>query len=132
MKQFRVVLIIGIIEILIGSISLFIVFSSLILGTSAKPPGILLFIVAAACISTLIGIGILKFKKAAYNVLLYFSSVIFLSKILIFMDIIQLNDAVGTSIPGHVKDAISMAYHGFVIYYLKKDDIRKIFHLHVD
>ena|SRR3989338_7305327 len=132
LRQFRTILIIGVIEICIGSATLLTTLGSLALGVSTKTPNVLLFVIVASIVSTSIGIGILKFKKIAYDLLLYFSSVVLFSKLLIFMDIIQLNGALETAVPGYIKDSISIVYHGFVIYYLKKAEIKQVFHFMED
>lgn len=129
MKHFRVVLIIGIVEILIGGATLLGVMASLAAGTNAKPPNVLFFVTTAAGISTLLGIGILRFKRLAYRLLLYFASVVLLSKLLIFLNVIHLNGALETAVPAVLKNTISIVYHGGVIYYLKQRRIRKIFHV---
>ncbi len=88
----------------------------------------MIFVILAALLSTLLGIGVLKFHKLAYQLLLYFSSVIILSKILIFMDIIQFNGALETFFPSTLKNGISVLYHGFIIYYFQKKEIKEIFY----
>ena len=128
MKHFRTILVIGVIEVCIGGVTLLTTLGSLAMGINPKTPNVLLFVIVAACVSTSIGFGILKFKKLAYDLLLYFSSVVIFSKLLIFMDIIQLNGALETSISSHIKDAISVAYHTYVIYYFKKAEIKRVFH----
>jgi len=144
MKSYRTILIIGIIEILIGSVTLFSNFFLILFNMNNKSPNILLFVVVAACVSTLLGIGMLKFNKAAYELLLYFSSVIILSKALIFLGIFHLNGELEVSIHqiakipvsetwrqsmNLLKSLISLSYHGFVIYFLRKPDIKALFHI---
>ena len=75
-----------------------------------------------------IGIGILRFNKVAYQTLLYFASVIVLSKILILMGLIRLNGELEVTVPSHVKSFVSIAYHGFLIIYLRKMDVQRNFH----
>ena len=128
MKYYRPVLLIGAIEILIGSVT--IVFNLITLGLSQnnKSFSVLCFVLAAGGMSTLIGIGILKFRRLAYQSLLYFSSVIILSKFLIYLDVIQLNGALETTVPGPVKNLVSVAYHASVIAYLNRPGVKQIFH----
>ncbi len=128
MRHYRTVLFIGIIEIAIGGITLASNFITLALSHNSKSLSVLCFVVISGIISTLLGIGLLKFRKEAYLLLLYFSSVIILSKVLIFMNVIHLNGSLETSIPGAVKNTASIVYHGFVIAYLNKPDIKQIFH----
>lgn len=142
MKNYRIILIIGIIEILLGSSALLGNFITLLLGINDKTPNVLLFVAVAGSISTLLGIGILKFNKRAYQILLYFSTVIILSKICILLDIIQLNGALevsvhrALSIPlsetfknfmADLKNWISIIYHAAIIYYLSKKEIQTLF-----
>lgn len=128
MKHYRLVLTIGIIEILIGGVTLLSNLLALALSQNTKSLSVLCFVVTAGIISTLLGIGLLKFRKIAYYLLLYFSSVIILSKVLIFMDVIHLNGALETTIPGFIKNITSVIYHGFIILYLVRPGIRRIFH----
>jgi hypothetical protein len=129
LRAFRTILIIGIIEICIGGLTLLTTWFSLIQGTNLKSPNVLLFVIVAATVSTSIGIGILKFKKIAYDLLLYFSSVVIFSKLLIFMGIIQLNGTLQTAVPSYFNDVVSVVYHAYVIYFLKQEEIKKVFHL---
>jgi NADH:ubiquinone oxidoreductase subunit K len=127
-KNYRFVLLLGCIEILIGLVTLFFNFFSLIFGTNTKSPSVLFFVTIAAVASSAIGVGILKFYKIAYQSLLYFSSVIVLTKILILMGVIHLDGALETTVPSSVKTLISIFYHGFVIYFLLKPEIKRNFH----
>ena len=128
MDHFRTILIIGVIEICIGAGTLIGTFNSLILGINQKPPGVLAFVLIAATFSTLLGIGILRFKRIAYSLLLYFSSLVLISKVLIFLHVFELNGALTTGIPEPLKNIASMAYHAYVIYCLKDYRVKKIFH----
>ena len=128
LKHYRSILIIGIIEILIGGVTLFVTLLSLIFGSNTKSPNVLLFVVVSATVSSSLGFGILKFRKTAYDLLIYFSSVILLSKILIALDIIQLHGALETAIPNPLKTFISIVYHSVIILYLRQESVRKIFH----
>ena len=128
MRHYRIILTIGIIEICIGGSTLLSNFLILALSQNNKSFNVFCFVLIAGIISTLLGIGLLKFRKEAYLLLLYFSSVILLSKILIIMNVIQLNGALETTVPGPIKNIISIIYHGFVIAYLNKPGIKQIFH----
>ena len=117
----------GIIEILIGSVTLLSNFVTVLLGVNNKTPNVLLFVVVTGAVSTLIGVGILKLKKSAYQLLLYFSSIIVLSKLLIFLGIIHLNGALETTVPAPIKRMLSVGYHLAIILYLNKPGIKRIF-----
>ena len=127
-KNYRFVLFLGCIEILIGLVTLFFNLFALMFGSNTKSPNVLFFVTIAAVSSFSIGVGILKFYKIAYQALLYFSSVIILTKILILLGVIHLDGALETTVPSPVKTFVSIFYHGFVIYYLLKPDIKNIFH----
>ncbi|OGX41375.1 MAG: hypothetical protein A3G91_06345 [Omnitrophica WOR_2 bacterium RIFCSPLOWO2_12_FULL_50_9] len=128
MQHYRLVLIIGALEILIGSVTVLFNLTTLALSLNAKSPNVLAFVLVSGIMSILIGFGILNLKKPAYQLLLYFSSVILLSKFLIFMEIVHLNGALETTIPGPFKNISSIAYHSLVIFYLKKSGVKQIFH----
>ncbi len=127
LRAYQLVWIIGTIEIFIGGITLLATALSLLFSSSSKPPNVLFFVLATASISTYLGIGILNLKKRAYELLIYFASVVILSKVLIFMNIIYLNNALETSIPFPIKNVISIFYHAVLILYLTKSDVKKIF-----
>ncbi len=129
LKTMRGIFCIGIIEILIGGITLLATAASFLIGINAKPANVMFFVTTAACVSTALGFGILKTQKWAYQLLLYFSSVIFLSKILIFMDIIHLNGALVSSVPRWLNNIVSLGYHGWIIVYFQKPKVKKLFHL---
>jgi len=128
LKQYQNILLIGIIEVAIGGITLMATFGSILLRTNTKPANVLFFVIIASTVSTLIGIGILKLNKLAYQALVYFSSVVVLSKILIFLGIMQLSGELETTIPSPVKSIISIGYHSCILFYLCKSEIKKIFH----
>ena len=111
---------------MIGSFSLLGTF--LVMSSTPKAPNILGFVVITSIISTALGIGILKVKRVAYDLLIYFSSVILLSKLLIFMNIIELNGALETALPASFTNVVSFLYHGIIILYLKRIAIRHLFY----
>jgi len=115
-------------EILFGGITLLAIGLSLIFSFNNKPPNVLLFVMTTALISTSLGIGLLNLRKRAYQLLIYFASVIVLSKLLIFANIIHLNGALETSIPSPIKNSISILYHAGVVFYLLKRDVKKMFY----
>ena len=121
------ILIFALIEIFIGLLTLVAVIASLIKDISSKPPEVLAFVLATACVSCGLGLGILRRNLTSYHLLLYFSSIIILSKILIFTHVIQLNGALETAIPSETKNIISIVYHALVLWYFTRKTIRKEF-----
>ncbi len=117
LKQNQTLLTIGIIEILIGALTLLANFNTLNPSSIIKPINVSCFVLITSVTSILLGIGILQLNKNAYNLLLYFSSVIVLSKLLIFMNIIELNGALQTAIPTSSQNIISVIYHLGIIFH---------------
>jgi hypothetical protein len=117
----------GIIEIVIGAATLVTIIFSLILGTSDKPPAILAFVLVTSVVSLSIGVGILKSSMISYYLLLYFSTVIILSKILVFFGIIVLSGALETSIPSGIKNTVSIIYHSVLLICLNAPSVKKQF-----
>lgn len=117
----------GIIEILIGSFTLSGVATSLVLGTSQKPLGVLIFVVCAAVVSLGLGVGILRRNRPCYYLLLFFASLVLASKLLIIAKVIVLSGALETVIPSPVKNIISLAYHLLLILYLTLPSSRRAF-----
>ena len=123
----RILHLIGITEISLGLSTLAANLTALILFTNTKSFNVLVFVLTTSLMSTLIGIGLLRGHKSAYQALLYFSSVIVLTKILILGGIIGLNGALETTVPGPIKNAVSILYHGFVIAYLTRRKVKVLF-----
>lgn len=121
------ILIFGLTEIIIGSFTLAAVLLSLYLGKSTKPVQVLLFVLLTSVLSACLGIGLLRRNLASLHTLLFFASVIILSKILIFLKIITLNGALETSIPQPVKNAASIIYHTLLIWYFSRPALRQQF-----
>ena len=117
----------ALVEILIGAVTLAAVSANLILGNSAKPPEVTVFVLTTAAISAALGFGILDGNLTSYRLLLFLSKTIVLSKILILAHIISLNGALETTIPPSVKNLISIAYHGLLIFYCTRPPIRGVF-----
>ena len=114
-------------EICIGSITLTAVSLSLLQGKSAKTPQVLAFVLATSLISCGLGIGLFKRSLTAYHLLLYFSSIVIFSKLLIFGNIITLNGSLETSIPQSAKNIVSICYHGLVIFYFTRKPVKEMF-----
>ena len=121
------ILVFGSIEILIGCGTLAAVLTSLISKTSIKPTEVLIFVLTTAFISLSLGIGILRRSLRSYHLILFFSAVIILSKILIFGKIIYLSGALETSIPSSLKNLISIVYHGLLILFFVQPAVKKQF-----
>ena len=127
MNRSKIILIIGLTEIVLGVTTFTANFITILFYPGLKPLNVILFVLTTSVISTFLGIGLLLSKRLAYQMLVYFSSVIVLSKFLIFADIIDLNHALATVIPSAVKNGISVIYHGFIVAYFGWENVRKFF-----
>lgn len=117
----------ALIEIAIGAVTFFAVMGSFILGRSTKPAQVVVFVLTTAVISFSLGIGILRRSLHSLHLLVFLSTVIVFSKILIFFKIIMLNGALETTIPQPIKDLISVVYHSVLIWYYSFPASRKEF-----
>jgi len=117
----------GLIETGIGLVALVALTVSFLLGTSTKPPAVAIFVLTASIVSISLGIGIMRRNLFCYRSLLYFSALVILSKILIAGNIITLSGALETAMPPVIKNIISVLYHGALILYLIRPQIKKEF-----
>lgn len=117
----------GLIEVGIGLVTLIAVIVSLILGKSQKPPEVFAFVLVTAAISFVLGIGVLRLRLHSYHLLLFFATVVILSKALIFARIITLSGALETTTPSNIKNGISIIYHILLIWYFTRPSVRKAF-----
>jgi hypothetical protein len=127
MKHKWLTVIFALAEIIIGSVTLIAVILSLIQGKSTKPPEVLVFVLTTAIISLGLGFGIFRYNLTSYHLLLYLSSIIILSKILIFAKIITLSGELETIIPASLKNVVSILYHGLLIFWFTRKSVREQF-----
>lgn len=127
MKQGWGIIIFGFIEIFIGSVTLIAVSTNLLIGKSTKPPEVLIFVLTTSFISLSLGLGILRRNLTSYHLLLFFATVILLSKILIFAKIIALTGALETTIAQSTKNTVSVIYHSLLIGYFIRPSVRRHF-----
>ncbi|MCX5707001.1 MAG: hypothetical protein NTW13_05035 [Candidatus Omnitrophica bacterium] len=127
MKQKPGIILFGLTEIIIGLITLISLTLSPFLNKFTKPPSVFAFVLIAAFISLILGIGILRRSLSSYHILLFFATVIILSKLLIFAKVISLSGALETTIPSPIKDIASIFYHTLLIIYFSRPDIREYF-----
>ena len=123
----RILRTIGYTEILIGGITLLGTAFSLLFSFNTKSPSVLGFVLMSGLVSLSLGVGILFHSLLAYRLLIYFSSVIVLSKFLLIADVIRFNGSLETFIPSPVKNSISVVYHLFIIIYLSRSNVKRLF-----
>jgi hypothetical protein len=127
MKSQKGIIVFGIIEICIGMFMFCDTFLYMLAGKPSRPPEVVVFILTTSFISACLGIGVLRYHIHSYHMLLFFSSVIILSKVLIFGNIISLNNALETQLPFTLRNFISIIYHGILIVYFIDPAVKKRF-----
>ncbi|NQT06289.1 MAG: hypothetical protein HQ575_01990 [Candidatus Omnitrophica bacterium] len=118
---------IGFIELLIGLTTILFVTLFSVFSIVEKPLNVFIFVIASAFISTAIGAGMVNFKRWARVLLLFFSGYVVLLKVLIYLGIIQFTGAIITTPPPHVKNAVSVLYHIFLIIFLTRINVASKF-----
>ena len=114
-------------EIILGIVSLFCTTFCLLNNQPAYPATAAIFLVATALISISLGIGILNYNRQSYYLLIFFSGVVALSKILIFSNVISLNLTITFRVTPRVSNATSLIYHSLLIFYFTRKSVIDIF-----
>ena len=127
MKPKQGIFLIGLTEIVIGTITLASLVKPLFSGFLPKPLNVFLFVLVSSLISVTLGIGMLLRWHYARKLLLFFAGWVLLSKILVYSGIIVLCCALETTIAPDVKNAASIVYHLCVILYLHQATLKKEF-----
>jgi uncharacterized protein YybS (DUF2232 family) len=127
MKPKQGILLFGLIEIGIGTVTLAAIGRNLLAGVLPKPPNVLAFVVISSLISICLGAGILCRRPYARKFLIFFAGWVILSKILIFAGIIVLCCEMETTMAPDIKNIISILYHIAVITYFHSRSIKAEF-----
>ncbi|OGW75921.1 MAG: hypothetical protein A2Z72_08775 [Omnitrophica bacterium RBG_13_46_9] len=120
---------IGFIEVIIGISTMLGLFFSFFFALSKKSPNIFMFVLISALISTYLGFGLLRLKNLARRLLIFFSGWVVLTKLLVFMGILQLHGALLTTISNPVKNTVSVIYHITVIALLNHSTFKDVFRI---
>ncbi len=127
MKPKQGILLFGLIEIGIGTVTLAAIGRNILAGFLPKPPNMLAFVITSSLISICLGAGVLLRRPYARKFLIFFAGWVILSKILIFAGIIVLCCELETSIAPNVKNIVSILYHSAVIAYFHSRSIKAEF-----
>ncbi|MFC1593883.1 hypothetical protein ACFL38_00980 [Candidatus Omnitrophota bacterium] len=118
----------GLMEIIIGGSTLMGIGVHIANQNFIIPYNVFLFIWFTALISMILGLGLLLANIKAYRLMIFFASVVIISKLLIFTNIVTLHRVLlEVRISTPVKDIISLFYHLFLLWYFKRDDVRRYF-----
>lgn len=127
MSKKYIVITIGCIEISIGAITMAaLVFSSLFFR-QPKPPNVFMFVLGSAVVSSFLGFGLLRFSDFFRKLLIFFSGYVILTKIMVYIGILQFTGEIVTLVSDPVKNSISIAYHALVIFTLHHPSFKRLF-----
>ena len=118
---------IGFVEIIIGCATISGLIISTLFALSEKPVNVFVFVLISALISSLLGIGLLKRKNLARRLLIFFSGWVVLTKILVFIEILQFQGELITAVSDPVKNTSSIIYHLAVMLLLNHVTFKKEF-----
>jgi hypothetical protein len=127
MKNNLAVKAIALIEISIGLATLASLIVHSVLSLSTKPFNVFTFVLASAVTSAILGIGLLNYRDWARALLVFFSGYIVLTKILIFMNLLNFSGEIFTSIPTGIKNSFSILYHTLLVFYLTRPRVLRLF-----
>jgi len=127
MKRSWVIFAFGFIEIAIGVIALAAEFFRLFSEGLPQPFSVRIFVITAAVISLILGVGIIRRNFTAYRYLIVFSGIVVLSKVLAFFRIITISTALGNSLHQPHLNFVSVVYHSCLILYFYRSSMRKEF-----
>ena len=123
----RIIRAIAFIELLIGLSTIFSLITFILLSIVIKPFNVYIFVMISSVISTILGIGILKYKEQARILLVFFSGYVILTKILVFSNLLQLCCDIIVFIPSYFKNSTSIIYHTFIILFFTQKNVKKYF-----
>ncbi|UCC95232.1 MAG: hypothetical protein JSW40_00365 [Candidatus Omnitrophota bacterium] len=127
MRNKILVKIIAFIELSIGLVTLISLVVYSLLSLSQKPLNVFMFVCISSLISILIGVGLLSGRDLARHSLLFFSSYIILTKILVFANLLQFKGEIITFIPTSIKNALSVGYHALLIVLFSQKRVKAFF-----
>jgi hypothetical protein len=107
---------IGITEIAIGLCTLSGIAITPIADFPQKHLSVMIFVIVTSIISVFLGIGIIKNNKMAIKLILIFSIYIILTKIFIFLGLMQFNGEIISFISRNTKNYISLIYHCLLVF----------------
>jgi len=123
----KIVVLIARTEIFIGIITIASLLLSPLFTGIKKPGNVFMFILVASLFSSIIGIGLLMNRGWARKLLIFFSTYIVLTKMLIFSDLLYFSGEILTFIPYGFKNFISVIYHCFIIVFFNRKTVKAAF-----
>lgn len=127
MKYKTLIRVISFIELFIGLATIVGLIVSSFIFISTKPVNVFVFVLISSLISVAIGWGLFYYREWARKVLLFFSTYIVLTKILIFFNLISFNGEIITFFSTGAKNFISITYHILIIMILSQPATKRNF-----
>ncbi|NQT22132.1 MAG: hypothetical protein HQ579_01700 [Candidatus Omnitrophica bacterium] len=118
---------VALIELLIGSITLFSLATYPALSISRKPLNVFTFVLISSLTSILVGLGLFNYKEWARKTLIFFSGYIILTKIMIFLNLLQFTGEIVIFIPTGLKNSTSIFYHGLIVLFFNRAIVKESF-----
>ncbi len=114
-------------EVLIGALTVISSVFFLLAGASQKPLNVLVFVLVTSTLSLLMGLGLYARNDLIRRALIFFSGYIALTKVMMFMGLFSFSGEVLSTFPTGFKNALSAAYHLFVMIFLASPGVRSMF-----
>ena len=114
---------IGCIELLIGLTTILFVILFDIFSIVQKPPGVFIFVLVSAALSVAIGFGILRYKRWARMLIIFFSGYVVFLKVLIYLGVVHFTGEILKVVPFYLKNISSVIYHVFVIIFFTNKSV---------
>jgi hypothetical protein len=127
MSRMAGVLFIAASEIGIGILTFFLLLIQAV--SASSEPGIWFLILGFLSVfaSCFFGIGLLKFSERARHLLVGFSFLVLLNKVLLVMNMSSLSSFVDFGISDYLRNVVSFSYHTFIILFLSQPRVRACF-----
>ncbi|MDD5438735.1 MAG: hypothetical protein PHS37_00940 [Candidatus Omnitrophica bacterium] len=113
-----IIRLISVIEMSIGGMTIFGLFTAPLMFSISKPSNVFLFVMITALASLALGIGLFGYRAWARTLLIFFSGYIVLTKVLVLLNLLYFTCEFITAIPEGVKNIISISYHTFLVLFL--------------
>ena len=125
-----VVELIGSIELLIGLTTILFVILFDLFSIVEKPLGVFIFVMISAVLSTTIGFGILRYRRWARILIIFFSGYVICLKVLIYLNIVYFTGEILKVVPSDLKNIVSFLYHLSVIIFFTNKKVITRFKTH--
>ncbi len=113
---------VGAIELLLGLLTILFVILFDLFSIVEKPDSVFVFVIISAVISSLLGYGILNYKRWARALIIFFSGYVIILKVLLYLDVVRFSGEI-LKIPLYIRDPVSILYHLFIILFFANEKV---------